>query len=142
MANGASVEIIGKVMSEGLLFGVTINHSKAPEISTNGDTKWYNYMNVEFHFNSGNTQFIYSCKNEQYVAEFYGFCKTTKNNNSSYTSTFEIYVPFTSIGLSNGTTSVDFTCSGWIETGWCWFWQNNQNWNATHTVTANGITKK
>ena len=144
-ANGANVNIVGTVMEEGVLLGVTVNHTKAPEISTNGGTNWYNYMNIEFHFNGQDTQFIYTCKNEQYVDSFFGYCKTV-NNGSSYTSTFEIYVPFTSIGVANGTTSLQLSCSGWVETGWCWFFpvdnQGNGSWNPTHTITTNGIVAK
>ena len=141
-ANGASITVKGTVMSDGVLFGVTVNHTKAPETSLNGETNFWNYMNIEFHFNSdGNNAFLYTCLNKTNVTSFFGHCKTVKNG-SKYTSTFEIYIPFTSIGVASGTTSVDFTCSGWFETAFYWFFQDNQNWNATHRVTANGITKK
>ena len=141
-ANGANVNIVGTIYENGVLYGVTVKHTKAPEVSTNGDTNWYNYMNVEFQFNNGSSQFIYTCKNEQYVDAFFGYCKTITNSDGSYTSTFEIYIPFTSIGVANGTTSVDFTTSGWFESGWCWFFPENQNWTATHKISSNGIVRK
>ena len=141
-ANGANVNIVGTIYENGVLYGVTVNHKKAPEVSTNGDTNWYNYMNIEFQFNNGSSQFIYTCKNEQYIDAFFGYCKTITNSDGSYTSTFEIYIPFTSIGVSNGTTSLDFTTSGWFESGWCWFFPENQNWTATHKISSNGIVRK
>ena len=140
-ANGASVNIVGKIMNEGVLFGATINHTKAPEISTNGGTEFYHYMNIEFHFNSEtNNGFLYTCLNKTNGNAFFGFCKTVQNSDGTYTSTFEIYVPFTSIGLANGTTSVDFNVAGWFENNWCWIF--GYNWTASHTLTANGITRK
>ena len=140
-ANGANVTVKGTIMNDGVLFGVIVNHTKAPEVSTNGTNLWYTFMNIEFHFNSGQTQFIYTCMKEQSNDLFVGGC-TTITNGTNYTTTFEIYVPFTSIGLGNGTTSIDFTCSGWFETGWCWLFPSNQNWNSTHILTVDGIKKK
>ena len=139
-ANGANVNIMGTLMNDGILLGTTVVHTKEPGISTNGGSEWYQFMNVEFHFNSTDTQFLYTCKNEKNNIRFYGYCKTVQNNDGTYTSTFEIFVPFTSIGVANGTTSVDFNVAGWFETGWCWIYGNN--WTASHTLTANGITRK
>ena len=33
-------------------------------------------------------------------------------------TTMEYFIPFTSIGVSNSTTSINFTCSGWVESGY------------------------
>ena len=37
-ANGASVNVVGTIVEQGVLFGITVNHKKAPEVSTNGST--------------------------------------------------------------------------------------------------------
>lgn len=141
-ANGATVHIVGTLLQEGVLLGITVNHKKAPDVSTNGSANWYTFLNVEFQFNNGGTQFIYTAKGEQISESFYGGHQSVKNVDGTYTTTFEIYIPFAAIGVSDGTPSLDFTCSGWIENGWCWFFPENQNWKSTHKISLNGIVRK
>ena len=143
-ANGANISILGTIMEEGVLFAVQVAHNKAPEVSTNGETNWWNYMNIEFHFNdNAETQFIYTSTNQKSPTPFYGACKTEKSGiTHEYISSFEIYVPFSEIGVENGTSSVDFSCSGWFETGFYWLFGDNPQWKATHTLTEDGITAK
>ena len=141
-ANGANVNIIGTLLEDGVLLGITVKHKKAPEVSTNGSTNWYTFLNVEFQFNNGGSQFIYTAKGEQVNYSFYAGHKSVKNGDT-YTTTFEIFIPFDAIGgVANGTASLDFTCNGWVESGWCWFFPENQGWTATHKISSNGIVKK
>ena len=53
-----------------------------------------------------------------------------------------IFIPYVSIGVTSNVTSLDFTCNGWVQTGWCWYFYSNTNWNPTHTLTKTGITEK
>lgn len=139
-ANGANVSIMGTLIDKGMIFAVTINHKTNPEKSfKNGE--WYSYLNIEFHINNSSKQFIAIYNNRVSRNGMSSYCKSIKTD-EGYLSTFEIYIPFASADLSNNVTSLEFTCSGWIETGWCWYFENNQNWNSTHVLTKDGITKK
>ena len=138
-ANGAEISIMGALLEDGVLFAVTVNHTIAPYISLgNGD--WYTYMNIEFHFNSGSTQFLATCNNHIIRNGMSSYCMTV-NDGTKYVSTFEIFVPYSSIGVSSDIESIDFTCNGWMETGWCWFFGDNVNWYATHKLTKTGISE-
>ena len=137
-ANGAEVEIIGTLVDGGVLLGVTVNHTVAPEVSLIEPADWFRYMNIEFHFGGSDTQFIAIAHNRNSLGNLFTYCNTTANG-SGYTSCFEIYIPFEAIGAKDNATSVDFTARGWFETGWCDLLNNS--WAASHTVSADGITK-
>jgi len=68
----------------------------------------------------------------------FSYCKSVQKNNG-YTSTFEILIPYAEIGVSSNVGSLNFTASGWFENGWCWLL--NGSWQATHTVTGNGLSE-
>lgn len=140
-ANGAQVSIMGTLLDDGVLFAVTINHKTAPGVSLgNGD--WYTFMNIEFHFNGNtNQQFLATCNNHIINNGMSSYSKTIENG-EGYTTTFEMFMPYESIGVASDITTIDFTCNGWVETGWCWFFYSNPTWAATHTLTVNGITTK
>ena len=139
-ANGADVTIMGTLLDEGVIFGATINHKTDPNKSL-GNGSWYTFLNLEFHFNSDSSkQFIATCKNQVFANGMSAYCKTVSTDDG-YTSYFEIFVPYSSIGVANTISSIDFTVNGWIETGWCWCF-NTSDWNATHTLTKDGITLK
>ena len=141
--NGADVEIIGTLTDEGVVFGVTIDHTKSPyaTLVTNGD--WYTFMNVEFHFNSlggENNQYMFFANNWiKTVGPAYSYCNTVQNDNG-YTSTIEIFIPYETIGVAANAESIDFTVRGWLESGWCDLLNNS--WNATHKVTSEGLSNK
>lgn len=139
-ANGADVTIMGTLLDKGVIFGATINHKTDPNKSL-GNGSWYTFLNLEFHFNSDSSkQFIATCKNQVFANGMSAYCKTVSTDDG-YTSYFEIFVPYSSIGVANTISSIDFTVNGWIETGWCWCF-NTSDWNATHTLTKDGITLK
>ena len=139
-ANGADVNIMGTLIEDGVIFGVTINHTTDPNHSfSNG--AWYSFMNVEFHLNNQQTQFISTCNNHVSNNGMSSYCKTL-DNGDNYVSTFEIFIPYNLVGLSENVVSVDFACNGWVETGWCWFFKNDVTWPSTHILTIDGIRAK
>ena len=95
-------------------------------------------MGIEFHFNSGDTQFMFLVNNTTAVGNMYGYCKTVQTD-SGYKSTFEIFIPYEAIGVESGVSSIDFTARGWFETGWGDLL--NTSWKATHKVTVDGLSK-
>lgn len=137
-ANGANVEIMGTLTDKGVVFGVTVDHTKAPNISTDGSNNWYTYMGIEFHFNNGAAQFMALVNNTSSLANIYSYCKTVETDNG-YRSTFEIFIPYEAIGVDSTVKSIGFTARGWFETGWCNLL--NTSWDATHNVSANGLSK-
>ena len=137
-ANGANVEIIGTLVDGGVLFGVTVNHTVAPNVSLIEPADWFRYMNIEIHFGGSDTQFIAIANNKNSLGKMFTYCNSVANG-TGYTSSFEIYIPFESIGVKADVQSVSFTARGWFETGWCDLLNNS--WDATHTVSKDGITK-
>ncbi len=137
-ANGAQVEIIGTLTDGGVLYGVTVNHTKAPELSTDGTNRWYTVMGIEFHFNGTDAQYMFLANNNTSKGNMFGYCKSVQTA-SGYTSTFEIFIPYEAIGVSAGVDSISFTARGWFESGWCDLL--NTTWAATHKVTSNGLSK-
>ena len=141
--NGADVNIIGTLTEKGVLFGVTINHTKSPYVTVVNYGDWYTYMNIEFHFNGkgGETdQFMFFANNRQKVKDSAFSYSDVVQTASGYTSSIEIFIPYESIGVSAGIESLDFTARGWFEYGWCDLL--NSSWNATHKVTSEGLFKK
>ncbi len=136
--NGANVSIIGTLTEGGVLYGVTVNHTKAPDVSTDGSNNWYTIMGIEFQFNGGGTQCMFLANNHIAIGHMFGYCKTVQTS-SGYTSTFEIFIPYEAIGVSAGVDSISFTARGWFESGWCNLL--NTTWAATHKVTSNGLSK-
>ena len=65
VANGANINIVGKLMTNGILFGVTVNHTTAPNVSFNGTGNVYTYQNIEFRFENGSTGFYYTIMGKQ-----------------------------------------------------------------------------
>lgn len=137
-ANGADVEIIGTLTENGVVFGVTVNHTLDPNISTDGTNRWWTYMGIEVHFNSSNTQFMSLVNNHTSLGNMFAYCKTVQADNG-YTSTFEIFIPYEAIGVESSVTSINFTARGWFETGWCDLLNNS--WTATHMVSEKGLSK-
>ena len=135
--NGANVEILGTLIDKGVLLGVTVYHNMSNDVSLGYPYDWFTYMNIEIHFNSSDTQFIAIANNVYSWGEFFTYCKTVPNG-AGYISTFEIFVPYESIGVNAGVESVSFTARGWFETGWCDLLNNS--WEATHKISANGIS--
>jgi hypothetical protein len=137
--NGARVEIMGTLLENGVLFGVTVDHTKSPTVPTGGNGDWFTFLNIEFHFNGGNDQYLITAKNITTFGQVFAFSKSVATD-TGYKTTFEMYVPFESIGEEAGAQSVEFTARGWFETGWCDLL--NTSWTASHKVTTEGVFKK
>ena len=140
--NGADIEIMGTLTDDGLVFGVTVDHTKSPYVTLVPNGDWFTFMNIEFHFNSlggEDNQFMFFANNRQKVKGRAFFYSNTVQTDSGYTSTIEIFIPYESIGVNAGVESIVFTARGWFETGWCDLLNNS--WNATHKVTADGLFK-
>ena len=95
-------------------------------------------MNIEFHFGGSDVQFIAIANNRNSIGKMFNYCNTVTTD-AGYISTFEIYIPFEAIGVKADVQSVSFTARGWFETGWCDLLNNS--WDATHTVSKDGITE-
>ncbi len=137
--NGANVEIMGTLLENGVLFGVTVDHTKAPTVPTGGNGDWFTFLNIEFHFNDGNDQYLITAKNITTYGHVFAYSKSVATD-SGYTTTFEMYVPFEAIGEESGAQSINFTARGWFETGWCDLL--NTSWTSSHKVTSEGVFKK
>ena len=135
-ANGAAVEMLGTLTQHGVLLGVTVDHTLAPNLSTGGNGDWYTFMNIEFHFNGTDDQFMFVASNWASLGQMFSYCKSVQTD-GGYRSTFEIFIPYEAIGVSADIDSLAFTASGWFETGWCWMLNNS--WNPSHTVTGDGL---
>ena len=136
-ANGADVCIMGTLTGDGVVLGVTVSHTKAPNLPTGGNGDWYTYMNIEFHFNDdADTQFIITTRNASSLGRMLAYCNSVADGDD-YTTTFEIFIPYEAIG-GNGGEDIRFTARGWFETGWCDLL--NSNWTATHIVEAEGLS--
>jgi hypothetical protein len=140
--NGASFEILGTLTDRGVVFGVTINHTKAPNVTVVSNGDWFTYMNIEFHFNGKggeDDQFMFFANNREKVKGLaMSYCNTVQSG-SGYTSIMEIFIPYEAIGVDAGVQSIDFTARGWFEYGWCELL--NSSWNATHRVSKDGLSK-
>ena len=136
-ANGAKVDIIGTLTDKGVVFGVTVNHTKPVTENTALPNDWFTFMNIEFHFNGSGTQFIAISHNRNSLGQIFTYCNTVSEG-AGYVSTFEIFIPYEAIG-NNVPESLKFTARGWFETGWCDLL--NSSWDATHVVTSEGISK-
>ncbi len=142
-ANGAGLTVMGTKTADGVLFGITVQHTVSPYTAlgnSNGTVYFYHYMNVEFRLNGSDNQFLATCLNVRPNDSFYSYAKTT-GDAENYTTTIEIYVPNSAMGADSSQMSVDFCINGWFETGWCWIYKLT-DWSATHTVSANGIVAK
>ena len=82
---------------------------------------------------------MFLANNHTSIGRMFGYC-TSVEINGGYRSTFEIFIPYESIGVSKGVKSLSFTASGWFENGWCWMLNNS--WQASHTVTDNGLYER
>lgn len=133
-ANGANISIIGRKTDMGVLLGATVTHTKAPEVSVQGSSEWWAYMNVEFRFNNG-ASMIATCLNARSTA-VYSYC-VTEANGEGYISNFEIFVNYADIGATKKDT-VNVAVGGWFETGWAWLWGGNHE-TPTHMLTEDGL---
>ena len=121
--NGAKVVVTGRKLSTGILVFATFTHKVAPEtlIRPDGENQWWAYLNLEFRM-GGNygTGFQTSTLNnhEAYCASK---AVTVQNEDGTYTTTFETFLPFTTEeGGMDYDGDVQVCIGGTIETGFIW----------------------
>ena len=139
-ANGATVTTIGKRISGGVVLATTITHTKAPNESINGQTNWWNYLNIEYVLNYSENQFITTARSEHSKGIFTS-CKTELGENGVYTTVFESYVADCEFGATAYQKSVPVAFGGWLESAFAWLFGGNRT-IATHYITENGISDK
>lgn len=136
--NGAEVDIMGTLTDSGVVLGVTVRHTKVPDLPTGGNGDWYTYLNIEFHFgDDANTQFLITAQNAASQGKMFAYSQS-RQQDGGYITTFEIFVPYEAIGGNSDGDGIRFTARGWFETGWCDLL--NTSWDATHLVTAEGLS--
>ncbi len=140
-ANGAEIEIMGRLLENGTVFGVTVLHTKAPNVSVNGENNWWNYMNIEAVIN-GHTgdQFIATVKNDR-SEHTYSYCKTESTPEGKYLSTFEIFVPNGITGITADQKCASLAFGGWFESKFSWLFGTNGK-TTTHYISNEGISMK
>ncbi len=140
-ANGAEIDIMGRLLENGTVFGVTVLHTKAPNVSVNGENNWWNYMNIEAVIN-GHTgdQFIATVKNDR-SEHVYSYCKTEGTVDGKYLSTFEIFVPNGITGITKDQKCATLAFGGWFESKFAWLFGTNGK-TTTHYISNEGISMK
>ena len=98
-------------------------------------------MNVEFRLNGSDAQIMATTRNESAAAQTYAYCKTEAVAGGGYFTTFEIFVPYSTVGATFEQAQISLRANGWFESGWTWLF-GSQNWNATHYLTAEGVFAK
>jgi len=139
-ANGASIEIMATKATNGVFIGVIVKHSVAPTTSLNGTNNWYTFTNVEFRLNASEVQILHTVKNQAPTKTVFGHCNSVLNG-EEYTSTFEIFIPNSVVGITAEQTEVSMSAGGWFENGFTGLF-GTSNWSATHVISETGITKK
>ena len=148
-ANGATIVITGKKYDTGILILSTITHTKAPETPINNDgTAWWHMLDLEYRIGkSWNTQIASSVfDNGNYAGLSASKAVSTQNADGTYTTVFETFVTYTSIGEAVGNDysgDISICVGGWIETGFVWLAGNgSENAFTNLYVTETGFVKK
>jgi len=139
----ANLTIKGAKTEKGVIMGVTIVHTKDPNLSvTNESKKFYTYTNMEFRINNGKALFVTTQNicSDSMRGKMYGVCKSVNNGNGTYTSTYEIFAYYDDLGVKS-TDTLNVAFGGWFESGWAWLFGGNE-YTSTHTITSTGIVKK
>ncbi len=135
-ANGATIEVIARKVSEGVVVGATVVHTKPISEKLVAEGKWSDYLGVELVLNG--THGIMTATRGFWNTQ--GYSKTVKNNDGTYTTTFEIFVANETINATATTTEVTLAIGGFYDGGFVWFnGADPDNKVYTQKVTENGI---
>ena len=122
--NGAKMVVTGKKLSTGIIFYSTVSHARPVTDVIQGDGgAWWNHLGLEFRIGGNyNTQLAVSTINngdwDQYCA---GKNVTVQNDDGTYTTTFEVFLPFsTEYGGMDYVGEVQVCVGGPIESGFTW----------------------
>lgn len=122
--NGAKVVIAGRKLSTGVATLITVTHTRpVTDVIQGGGGEWWNHLGLEFRM-GGNytTQMAVSTINDgqwdQYCA---GKNVTVQNADGTYTTTFEVFLAFTTeYGGMDYDGDVQICIGGPIESGFTW----------------------
>ncbi len=147
IVNGAKVSVMGVKAQTGVLLGVTVDHSVAPGEKCQGKenlktAEWFHFMGPEFRLNGLDKQI---CANVFGYAQFSNNGVKTVKNGEIYTTSFEVYVPYSVTG-TDGSVDIPLAISGVFETGYQTLfgssWGGNPfTANSPFKVTANGLKR-
>ena len=138
-ANGATITMVGVSSDYGIHMAFTVNHRKAlTEHCQQGGGEWWHYMGPEVRLGGvAWRQIAFGAWNNTMINCNMGYTSST-NEDGSYTTVFEIFVPYDFIGATGNRVAV--AVGGVYETGFSHLW-GTADWpgKATHFVTPNGI---
>ena len=138
-ANGATITMVGVSSDYGIHMAFTVNHRRAlTEHCKQDGTQWWHYMGPEVRLGGvAWRQIAFTAWNNTVFNCGMGYTSST-NEDGSYTTVFEIFVPYDFIGATGN--RVALAVGGVYETGFCHLW-GTSDWpgKATHFVTPNGI---
>ena len=138
-ANGATITMVGVSSDYGIHMAFTVNHRKAlTEHCQQDGTAWWHYMGPEVRLGGvAWRQIAFTAWNNTVFNCGMGYTSST-NEDGSYTTVFEIFVPYDFIGATGNRVAV--AVGGVYETGFSHLW-GTADWpgKATHFVTPNGI---
>ncbi len=142
-AFGADVTLFGRKLDTGLLLGTQIKHNKAPGESINGLTNWWNYLNIEYHFNGDATQYIATALNARSNEKVFSASKTVENESGDYkyTTNIEVFITYEDLGLKKD-QRINMSFGGWFEQDFKWLFGGNATTLMTHVITEDGIFDK
>ena len=122
--NGAKVVITGRKLSTGIIFYATVTHTRPiTDVIQGAGGEWWNHLGFEFRMGGNySTQMAVSTINngdwDQYCA---GKNVTVQNADDTYTTTFEVFLAFTTeYGGMNYHGDVQVCVGGPIESGFIW----------------------
>ena len=120
--NGAKIVVTGRKLSTGIAVLTTITHTRpTTDIIQGAGDAWWNFLNLEFRM-GGNygTQLAASTFNG-YEAYCSGTTLTVDNGDGTYTTTFEMFLPFTTeYGGMDYDGDVQVCIGAVVETGFTW----------------------
>lgn len=135
-ANGATVSVMGVNGSYGVMLGFTVVHKQALDhvIQQNG-TGWWHFQNVEFRLIEGVTQRAVSHFDNFHASCEMGY-KSVDNGDGTYTTTYEVLVPYYTLAGHDASYRYEFWMGGVYETGFKWLFTDNR---VSHYITVNGM---
>ncbi len=143
---GASISFMGVKDTNGVLLGVTVDHTTAPdarcqEVNNKTNNFWFYYMGPEFRLNNKDLQ-IASSTLGQAIRCNVGIKSVKHASENRWTTTFEMFVPYTIID-ADGTADIPLALGGVFENGFDTMfgsaWGGGSVANSPFTVTSNGI---
>ena len=120
--NGAKVVVTGRKLSTGIIVLTTVTHTKAPDhvIQGAGDA-WWNFLNLEFRMGGNYSTQLATSTFGAYEAYCSGATLTVDNGDGTFTTTFEMFLPFTTEeGGMDYDGDVQICIGAVVETGFVW----------------------